>query len=67
MTEPNMSLVELACWTATALLPFLAWINGPAVSPDQAVIRWIVAIATVATAIAIRVRKLYIRKRVVND
>lgn len=67
MTEPKMSAVELGCWTATALLPILAWINGPAVSPDQAAIRWLVTIATVATAITIRIRTRQGRKRVDND
>ena len=31
--------VELGCWTMVALAPFLYWVNGPAVSTDQFVVR----------------------------
>lgn len=31
--------VELGCWTMVVLAPFLYWINGPAVSTDQLVVR----------------------------
>jgi hypothetical protein len=30
---------EFCCWTALALAPFLYWVNGPAVSRDQFVVR----------------------------
>jgi hypothetical protein len=31
--------LEFGCWTTLALAPFLYWINGPAVSQDQFVMR----------------------------
>jgi hypothetical protein len=31
--------LEFGCWTTLALAPFLYWINGPAVSQDQFVVR----------------------------
>ncbi len=31
--------LELGCWTMVALAPFLYWVNGPAVSTDQLVVR----------------------------
>ncbi|HVA48853.1 MAG TPA: hypothetical protein VNH11_20975 [Pirellulales bacterium] len=30
---------EFCCWTTLALAPFLYWVNGPAVSTDQFVVR----------------------------
>ena len=39
--DPGIPLwaVELGCWTMVALAPFLYWVNGPAVSTDQLVMR----------------------------
>jgi hypothetical protein len=31
--------IEFGCWTAIVLFPFLYWVNGPAVSIDQYVMR----------------------------
>ncbi|MCX7428750.1 MAG: hypothetical protein NTW96_24380 [Planctomycetia bacterium] len=31
--------VELGCWTMVGLTPLLYWVNGPAVSTDQLVVR----------------------------
>jgi hypothetical protein len=31
--------VELGCWTMVGLAPLLYWVNGPAVSTDQLVVR----------------------------
>ncbi len=52
--------VELGCWTMVALAPFLYWVNGPAVSPDQFVVRTAVVVLALVGAITIRVysRKL---------
>lgn len=41
-------LAELFCWTVVVLAPFLRWINGPAVSTDQ----WVVRVALVCLALA---------------
>jgi hypothetical protein len=34
-----LAWIEFGCWTAIALFPFLYWVNGPAVSTDQYVVR----------------------------
>ena len=38
-SEEARGWVEFACWTTLALAPFLYWVNGPAVSTDQVVVR----------------------------
>jgi hypothetical protein len=35
-------MAELCCWFVVVLSPILTWVNGPPVSTDQAVVRWIV-------------------------
>ena len=35
-------MAELCCWFVVVLAPVLTWVNGPPVSTDQAVVRWIV-------------------------
>jgi len=49
---------ELACWTMVVLAPFLTWVNGPAVSTDQFVVRAIVFGAALTGGIALRGVKL---------
>src|SRR5687768_10263214 len=46
--------VEFGCWTAIVLFPFLYWINGPAVSTDQFVMRTILICVAVIGAIGLR-------------
>lgn len=40
-THEVLGWMELSCWTMVALAPFLYWVNGPAVSTDQFVVRTI--------------------------
>ncbi|MBN1853551.1 MAG: hypothetical protein JW829_12540 [Pirellulales bacterium] len=47
--------VELGCWTMVALAPFLYWVNGPAVSTDQFVVRTTVVVLALVGGVAIRV------------
>lgn len=47
--------IEFGCWTAIALFPFLYWVNGPAVSTDQYVMRNILMITAVVGAVGLRV------------
>jgi hypothetical protein len=47
--------VELGCWTMVALAPFLYWVNGPAVSTDQFVVRTAVVTLALVGGVAIRV------------
>jgi len=67
MIPMRTTSLELGCWTATAMLPILAWINGPAVSPDQCVIRWAAAMVVVWTAIGLRLAAWRNRKCTDND
>lgn len=46
--------LEFACWTTLALAPFLYWVNGPAVSTDQFVVR--TGLVTLAACGAIGLR-----------
>jgi|SRR5581483_662972 len=46
--------LEFGCWTTLILSPFLYWINGPAVSADQFVVR--TAVVTIAAVMAIGLR-----------
>ncbi len=55
--------VELGCWAMLALAPFLYWVNGPAVSPDQFVVRTAVVVLALVGAVAIRVYSRKLTKR----
>jgi hypothetical protein len=35
-------MAEFCSWFVVVLAPILTWVNGPPVSTDQAVVRWIV-------------------------
>ena len=51
--------IELGCWTMVVLAPILTWVNGPAVSTDQAVVRGLVfALALAGGIITTAVRLL---------
>lgn len=57
------SWVEFCCWTMVVLAPFLTWVNGPAVSTDQFVMRTAVFTLALAGAIGLRVGKIFRRRR----
>lgn len=48
--------IEFVCWIALALTPILYWVNGPAVSQDQLVVRWIVVVVALVGGIVLRLR-----------
>lgn len=52
--ESLLNWLEFASWTAIALFPFLYWVNGPAVSTDQYVVRSILVVVAVVSAIGLR-------------
>ena len=54
--------LEFGCWTMVALAPFLYWVNGPAVSTDQFVVRTALVTLALTGGIAIRLVK-WIRGR----
>jgi hypothetical protein len=45
---------EFACWTTLALAPFLYWVNGPAVSTDQFVVRTGLVVLAACGAVGLR-------------
>lgn len=45
---------EFCCWTALALAPFLYWVNDPAVSTDQFVVRTALVVLAACGAIGLR-------------
>jgi hypothetical protein len=47
-------LLELACWFAVLLAPFLRWVNGPAVSSDQFVVQVSLVSLAIMGAISLR-------------
>jgi hypothetical protein len=58
---------EFACWTTLALAPFLYWVNGPAVSHDQFVVRSGLVVIAILGAFGLRARKLLLSRRKPND
>jgi hypothetical protein len=48
-------LIECGCWTTLALAPFLYWVNGPAVSEDQLVVRTALVLLAACGAIGLRI------------
>jgi len=55
-------LAEFCCWTTVLLAPVLTWVNGPAVSTDQYVVRIMVFVLALAGAVGLRVGKI-VRRR----
>jgi hypothetical protein len=54
--------LEFGCWTMVALAPFLYWVNGPAVSTDQFVVRTGLVTVSLIGGIGIRFTK-WVRRR----
>ena len=55
-------MAEFCCWTMVILAPLLTWVNGPAVSTDQFVIRTAVFSLAVIGATSLRMANI-VRKR----
>lgn len=55
--------IELFCWTVVVLAPFLTWVNGPAVSTDQFVVRAAVFTIALASAISLSVARFLLKRR----
>lgn len=45
---------EFCCWTTLVLAPFLYWVNGPAVSTDQFVVRTALVVLAGCGAVGLR-------------
>lgn len=55
-------MAEFCCWTMVVLAPLLTWVNGPAVSTDQFVVRTVVFALALSGGISLRVTNI-VRKR----
>jgi hypothetical protein len=55
--EEVLGWVEFACWTVLVLTPFLWWVNGPAVSTDQFVVRTALTVLALVGAVSLRIAK----------
>jgi hypothetical protein len=55
--------LEFGCWTTLALAPFLYWVNGPAVSQDQLVVRTILVLIAACGAAGLRTYSWLRRRR----
>lgn len=53
-----VQLVEYGCWFVLGLAPVLYWVNGPAVSTDQLVVRSVLVAMALGAAAALRLVKL---------
>ena len=60
--EELLHWLEFGCWTTICLCPFLYFINGPSVSPDQAVVRTMLVIGSVVGAVGLRTFKILRRR-----
>ena len=47
--------IEFGCWTALAITPVLYWVNGPAVSQDQLVVRSLVVLVALLGGVGLRI------------
>ncbi len=54
-------LVEVGCWTIVGLAPLLNWVDGPAVSTDQSIVRALVVTLAAVCGLGFRLRWLYKR------
>jgi hypothetical protein len=55
--------LEFGCWTTLALVPFLYWVHGPAVSEDQCLVRTALLVVAAFGAIGLRAYNLRHRRR----
>jgi hypothetical protein len=65
MSESTYELfyyIEFGCWTVLLLAPFLYWVNGPAVSTDQLVVRTTVVIIAACGVIGFRLNAWFNRR-----
>ena len=53
--EEYLGWAEFACWTIVVLTPLLYWVNGPAVSTDQLVVRTTLTVLALVGGICLRI------------
>lgn len=54
---------EFFGWTTLVLWPFLYWVNGPAVSDDQFVVRCLLIVVAASCALGVRGGKMWRKRR----
>ncbi len=54
--------IEFGSWTILLLAPFLYWVNGPAVSTDQFVVRCALVILAACTGVGLRCYAWFCRR-----
>ena len=59
--------IEFGCWSALLMTPILYWINGPAVSFDQTVMRGLVVIVALAGGLGLTVIRIKCKNEVVGS
>ncbi len=59
--------LEFGCWTTLALWPFLYWVNGPAVSDDQFVVRTALIVIAFVGGTSLRTYKIMKNKAAKKD
>jgi hypothetical protein len=55
--------LEVGSWSVLAIVPFLYWVNGPAVSEDQFVVRTTFVLLAACSAIGLRAFDWFCRHR----
>jgi hypothetical protein len=55
--------LELFCWSVLAWVPWLYWINGPAVTDDQAVVQAIMIITAFLGGVLLRIRAIRLKRK----
>jgi hypothetical protein len=55
--------IEFSCWTMLVLTPVLYYVNGPAVSPDQLVVRTALVIVALIGGASLRFRRWRMNRR----
>jgi hypothetical protein len=64
-TSPLVA-IEFCCWVVVALVPFLRWVNGPAVTTDQFVVQCSLVSLALIGGLTLRIAAL-VRRRSNQD
>jgi hypothetical protein len=55
--------LELFCWSVLGFVPWLYWINGPAVTTDQAVVQALMISAALIGGVTLRIRAIRLKRK----
>jgi hypothetical protein len=62
-TEEFLGWMEFGCWSALVMAPLIYWLQGPAVSTDQFVVRTALVILAAVGGVGLRIRAMLQRRR----